>query len=147
MSAQRCATLVRTIAVTAHETGVDMTVEDVIAEYSAAWSQTDPAARMQMLRRTVVADVPYCDPGAQVIGLDALSSVIAGVQEQFPGGMLKRTWNGDVLQLSGPGAEGAIVLEAGELVGSATLKPPASLMRPVIEQKIGAALNKAAQAG
>ena len=68
-----------------------MTVEDVIAEYSAAWSQTDPAARMQMLRRTVVADVPYCDPGAQVVGLDALSSVFAGVQEQFPGAVLVRT--------------------------------------------------------
>lgn len=68
-----------------------MTVEDVIAEYSAAWSQTDPDVRMQMLQRTVVADVPYCDPGAQVVGLVALSEVIAGVQDQFPGAVLVRT--------------------------------------------------------
>ena len=35
-----------------------MSIEDVIAEYSAAWSETDPDARMRMLARTVVEDVP-----------------------------------------------------------------------------------------
>lgn len=68
-----------------------MTIEDVIAEYSAAWSETDPAARRAMLARTVVEDVPYCDPGAQVVGIDALGEVIAGVQGQFPGAVLLRT--------------------------------------------------------
>jgi len=68
----------------------------------------------------------------------------AALQEQFPGGMLRRTWAGEVLQLNGPGATGSIVYEPGRLVGRATLKPPASLMRPVIEQKISAALKKAA---
>lgn len=68
-----------------------MAVEDVIAEYSAAWSQTDAGARMDMLRRTVVEDVLYCDPGAQVTGLPAVSDVIAGVQGQFPGAVLVRT--------------------------------------------------------
>ena len=68
-----------------------MTVEEIIAHYSAAWSQTDADARMAMLRQTVVEDVPYCDPGAQVRGLAALSEVIAGVQAQFPGAILERT--------------------------------------------------------
>ena len=68
-----------------------MSIEDVIAEYSAAWSETDPAARMAMLARTVVEDVPYVDPGAQVTGLAALSDVIAGVQATFPGAVLLRT--------------------------------------------------------
>ena len=68
----------------------------------------------------------------------------AALQEQFPGGMLQRRWEGDVLQLSGPGASGSIVYEAGRLLGQATLKPPASLMRPVIEKKITTALEKAA---
>lgn len=68
-----------------------MAIEDVIAEYSAAWSQTDPDERMLMLRRTVVDDVPYCDPGAKVVGLEALSEVIAAVQGQFPGAVLVRT--------------------------------------------------------
>ena len=68
-----------------------MSVEETIAEYSAAWSQTDAASRMAMLRRTVAEDVPYRDPGAHVTGLDALSDVIAGVQAQFPGAVLVRT--------------------------------------------------------
>lgn len=68
----------------------------------------------------------------------------AALAEQFPGGMLKRQWEGDVLRLSGPGAKGSIVLEPGRLVGEAELGPPASLMRGLIEQKIGAALVKAA---
>jgi hypothetical protein len=64
-------------------------------------------------------------------------------QEQFPGGMLQRKWNGAVLELSGPGAQGAIRLEAGVLVGEAQLSPPASLMKVIIEQKVSAALKKA----
>jgi hypothetical protein len=68
----------------------------------------------------------------------------AALHEQFPGGMLRRRWQGDVLELSGPGASGSIVYEDGRLVGRAALTPPASLMRPVIEQKISAAMKKAA---
>ena len=68
----------------------------------------------------------------------------AALHKQFPGGMLRRRWNGDVLELTGPGAAGSVVLEEGRIVGRATLKPPASLMRPVIEQKIGTALKEAA---
>jgi hypothetical protein len=64
----------------------------------------------------------------------------AALKEQFPGGMLQRRWEGEVLHLTGPGARGTIVYEAGRLVGRAELKPPASLMRPVIEKKISAAL-------
>jgi len=70
----------------------------------------------------------------------------AALQKEFPGGMLQRKWAGDVLELSGPGAKGSIVLEPGRLVGRAALGPPASLMRGVIEQKIGSALRAAAVA-
>lgn len=65
----------------------------------------------------------------------------AALQREFPGGMLQRRWNGEVLELTGPGAQGTIVLEAGRLVGRATLRPPASLMRALIEQKVGAVLR------
>jgi len=68
----------------------------------------------------------------------------ASLKEAFPGGMLKWRWEGDVMHLSGPGATATIALEAGRLVGRAHLKPPASLMRPVIEQKITQAMKKAA---
>jgi hypothetical protein len=68
----------------------------------------------------------------------------AALKEAFPGGMLKWRWEGDVMHLSGPGAQATITLEDGRLVGRASLKPPASLMRPVIEQKIGSVMKKVA---
>jgi hypothetical protein len=68
----------------------------------------------------------------------------AALKEQFPGGMLKWQWDGEVLQLWGPGAKGTIVLEGGRLVGRAELHAPAALMRPVIEQKMTRAMQKGA---
>ncbi len=68
----------------------------------------------------------------------------AALHKEFPGGMLRRTWEGEVLRLSGAGAEGSIVLEDGKLVGRARLGPPASMMRSVIEKKVGDALRSAA---
>lgn len=68
------------------------------------------------------------------------------LQQEFPGGLLQRRWEGDTLHLSGPGAKGTVTLEANGLVGRADLAPPASLMRPMIEQKISGALKRAAEA-
>lgn len=70
----------------------------------------------------------------------------AALKESFPGGMLKWRWEGDVLHLSGPGAKATIALEDGRLVGRAHLGPPASLMKPLIEQRISAVMKKAAAA-
>ena len=63
--------------------------------------------------------------------------------KQFPGGMLQRKWEGDVLHLSGPGAKGTVELEDGKVVGRAQLSPPASMMKGLIEQKITQALEAA----
>ena len=80
----------------------------------------------------------------QAESMDELRPLLdKALQEQFPGGMLQRKWNGDVLELSGPGAQGAIRLEGNQLVGEAKLSPPASLMQGIIEQKVSAALKKA----
>lgn len=64
------------------------------------------------------------------------------LKEEFPGGMLKWRWEGDVMHLSGPGASGTIELADGRLVGRAHLGPPANMMRPVIENKITKAMKK-----
>ena len=81
-------------------------------------------------------------------GSAAMSEVKPRLDEalaaQFPGGMLQRRWEGDVLHVSGPGAKGTITLEAGRLVGRAELSPPASLMKGIIESKISAAMRTAA---
>jgi hypothetical protein len=68
----------------------------------------------------------------------------AALKEEFPGGMLKWRWEGDVMQLWGPGAKGTILLEDGQLVGRAELSPPASMMRPVIAKKMSKVLEKIA---
>lgn len=68
----------------------------------------------------------------------------AALHKQFPGGMLHRRWEGDVLHLSGSGAHGTIVLEQGRLKGQAQLGLPASMMRGLIEEKIGTAMREAA---
>ena len=67
----------------------------------------------------------------------------AALREQFPGGLMRSQWEGDILQLSGPGAHGTITLEGDRLVGKAELSPPASLMRGLVEEKIKAVLKKA----
>ncbi|MCH9650114.1 MAG: polyhydroxyalkanoic acid system family protein [Deltaproteobacteria bacterium] len=74
---------------------------------------------------------------------DHRSALDSALKEQFPGGMLKSQWQGDVLELSGPGAKGTIVLQGDQLVGKATLSPPASLMARMIEEKITTVLKKA----
>lgn len=68
----------------------------------------------------------------------------AALHKQFPGGMLHRRWEGDVLHLSGSGAHGTIVLQDGRLRGQAHLGLPASMMRALIEDKIGTAMREAA---
>lgn len=77
---------------------------------------------------------------------DLRPALDASLKEEFPGGMLKWSWEGDVMNLSGPGAKATIFLEEGRLVGHAHLGPPASLMRPVIEQKMNRVMKKAAAA-
>jgi len=77
--------------------------------------------------------------------MDEMRPVLdAGLKEAFPGGMLKWRWEGEVMHLWGPGAKATIALADGRLVGRAELGPPASLMRPVIEQKISQVMKKAA---
>lgn len=73
---------------------------------------------------------------------DLKPALDAALTKQFPGGALKTTWNGDVLELVAMGSKGVIKHENGQLVGIADLKPPASMMRPMIEQKIKAAFNE-----
>ncbi len=90
-----------------------------------------------------MSDLTIEVPTAKTSMEDLRSALDAGLKAEFPGGMLKWTWEGDVMHLSGPGAKATIALEGGQLVGRAHLGPPASMMRPVIEKKIAAVMKKA----
>jgi len=74
--------------------------------------------------------------------LDELRPVLdAAISDHFADGFLRHRWEGDVLHLSGPGAQGSLICEAGTLKLQAELRPPASWMHRVIRHKIGAALG------
>jgi hypothetical protein len=88
----------------------------------------------------IMIEVPTSKSGMEEIR----AALDAALAKEFPGGLLGRKWAGEVLELSGPGAQGAITFEDGKLVGRARLGPPASMMRTMIEQKVGSAMRIAA---
>lgn len=65
-----------------------MDVQEIVTEYSDLWTEGDAAARLARLRTTVAEDVEYCDPGADVVGVEALNEVIGGYRATFPGARL-----------------------------------------------------------
>ncbi len=65
----------------------------------------------------------------------------AAITEHFDDGFLHHRWDGDVLCLSGPGAQGSIVHESGCLKLRAELRPPASWVHRTIRRRIEAALD------
>jgi hypothetical protein len=65
-----------------------------VQRYLEAWNATDPAGRRAAIEAAFAADARYVDPLADVTGTDALDTLIAGVQEQFPG--MRFTAVGDV---------------------------------------------------
>lgn len=63
-----------------------MTNPAEVAEiYIAAWNETDPHARRNMVADTWTADAVYVDPLAAVEGHDGVADLIGAVQERFPG--------------------------------------------------------------
>jgi hypothetical protein len=62
-----------------------MTDLDPIAAYGAAWQETDPQRRLQLLERAWHSDAVYADPIDRVEGRDALAQHIAATQAALPG--------------------------------------------------------------
>ena len=56
----------------------------VAERYIAAWNEKDPAARRDALSAQWARSAVYRDPIAHAEGLDAIDSMIAGVQTRFP---------------------------------------------------------------
>ncbi|MFZ5782054.1 MAG: nuclear transport factor 2 family protein [Pseudomonadota bacterium] len=66
-------------------------VEAVIESYVASWNETDPSRRKAAVAAACVADATYRDPVMASDGQAGLDAMLAGVQEKFPGFVLKRT--------------------------------------------------------
>jgi hypothetical protein len=63
----------------------------VVETYLATWNETDPAKRVALIQASLGADLWYRDPLLEADGLDAYDAMIAGVQAQFPGLVMRRT--------------------------------------------------------
>lgn len=62
-----------------------MKLDELIALYTAAWSEPDRALRQAILERIWAEDGTYTDPTAHVEGRAALVDHIEGFFKQFPG--------------------------------------------------------------
>ena len=75
-------------------------VTSTVNAYVAMWNETDPAKRAEVIRAAWTDDGHYIDPLMESQGHDGLSSMIDGVQAQFPGHSIRRTSGVDVVRFA-----------------------------------------------
>jgi hypothetical protein len=63
----------------------------VIDTYLASWNETDPGKRAELINASLAADLWYRDPLLAADGLDAYDAMVAAIQAQFPGLVMRRT--------------------------------------------------------
>jgi hypothetical protein len=66
-------------------------VEATVDTYLATWNETDPAKRAALIDASLAADLWYRDPLLEADGLAAYDAMVAAVQSQFPGLVMRRT--------------------------------------------------------
>jgi len=64
---------------------------ELIDRYFAAWNETDPHRRKELIARTWTEDATYLDPLATGEGRSGIDAMIAGIQQQFPSLKFRRT--------------------------------------------------------
>jgi hypothetical protein len=66
-------------------------VEATVDAYLQTWNETDAATRGALIQQALGADLWYRDPMLEADGLEAYDGMIAAVQSQFPGLVMRRT--------------------------------------------------------
>ena len=62
-----------------------MAMTNTITTYIAAWNETDPERRRQLVAETFSEDARYLDPLMSGEGQDGIAEMIGAAQSQFPG--------------------------------------------------------------
>ena len=57
----------------------------IVQSYIAMWNETDAQQRREIVSQTVTEDASYLDPVMAGAGIDGISEMIRGAQQQFPG--------------------------------------------------------------
>lgn len=57
----------------------------IVDSYIAMWNESDADERRAIVARTVTEDASYLDPVMAGAGIDGISEMIGGAQQQFPG--------------------------------------------------------------
>jgi hypothetical protein len=57
--------------------------ETLVDEYIASWNERDPQRRRAAIEKIWTADCCYVDPLGAAVGIEAVDTMIAGVQERF----------------------------------------------------------------
>ena len=66
-------------------------VEATVDAYLETWNETDKAKRAALMDQSLGADLWYRDPMLQADGPAAFDAMVAAVQAQFPGLVMRRT--------------------------------------------------------
>ena len=74
-----------------NDTAETTTLESTVDAYLATWNETDPATRAALVEQSLGADLWYRDPLLEADGLEAYDAMIAAVQAQMPGLVMRRT--------------------------------------------------------
>jgi hypothetical protein len=69
---------------------------ELIDRYFAAWNETDPDRRKELVTRTWTEDSTYLDPLVTGEGRSGIDAMIEGVQKQFPSLQFRRSTDVDV---------------------------------------------------
>jgi hypothetical protein len=59
-------------------------INELIAQYIAAWNETDPGRRRELIGKVWTENGTYVDAHRRGDGLDGLDSMIQAAQQQFP---------------------------------------------------------------
>ncbi len=57
----------------------------VVNNYIVMWNETDAGQRRKLVAQVVTEDANYMDPLMTGDGIDGISAMIGGLQEQYPG--------------------------------------------------------------
>jgi hypothetical protein len=57
----------------------------IVQSYIAMWNEPDAQQRRELVAQTVTEDASYLDPVMTGAGIDGITEMIGGAQQQFPG--------------------------------------------------------------